>query len=584
MIRWRFVLTRLIVVIAAIALLRWGLGPVAGYITVRALESVTGAKVEIAKTRVGLFPPRLQLVDFAVADPRSDKEMRNAFQAETIDLVIDGPAFMQRRWVAREGRITGLQIGSRRETSGHYAEVEPEPPSVSDSPSMLSRMLGIATDKVNAQANAIAENLETVRRSKQIRARWEQEYENLVVRARDLEKQIRTIRDQARGIDNPLRDWPELERTLAQARRVRGDMLVVRQTIDALPDKLQADLASLEQAKQIDLAKVDRYVPGDLAASDKFGIDLLAEAARNQILRVRGYLDSGRAVANYTVVSPESERVRGINHDLDLLDRPEFMIRYCEVSGLLRSGGETYAMKGFVENVTPTPELLEQPTHARLDLEGPEFVRVEYYRDRRNGADIDELTVRWPHTNPQPLRLGNEVDAGIVIEGGERDLYVNIRTDGDRIEGSLTSKQTGLQMNLTVNPKYEGTAAVKSLASSLATVNQIVIDAKFNGTWKDIDLSLNTNLGQIFQRASQDAIAGQLRESRAQLAAKVNEVHAEQTRELREWLGSRQTEARSLLANADKSIEEMSQKVLDEVGDADAYLGKLRTAIRGKLR
>ena len=120
--------------------------------------------------------------------------------------------------------------------------------------------------------------------------------------------------------------------------------------------------------------------------------------------------------------------------------------------------------------------------------------------------------------------------------------------------------------------------------SGLRNIDRIEIDANFAGTWKDIDLRLNTNLGQILQRASQHAIDGQIRQSRQRLAAEVEKAHMEQTLALRQWLGSQQSAARSLLASADKSIEEMSQKVLDEVGDADAYLGRLRGAIRGRLK
>ena len=47
MIRWRFVITRLVVIAVVLMLLRWGLGPVVSYITVRGIESATGAKVEI---------------------------------------------------------------------------------------------------------------------------------------------------------------------------------------------------------------------------------------------------------------------------------------------------------------------------------------------------------------------------------------------------------------------------------------------------------------------------------------------------------------------------------------------------------
>lgn len=585
MIRWRFVITRLIIIIAVIVLLRCGLGPVASFVTVRGLESVTGAKVEIAKTRVGLFPPRIQYVDVAIADPRDDKEMRDAFRAETIDLVIDGEALLHRRWVASDGRLTGIQIGSRRASSGHIAVVEDqEPKSASDTPTMLSRLLGAATDKVSGQAEAIVDGLETVRLSKEIRARWESEYQSLVVRARNLEKQIRTVRDEARGIENPLRDWPELERTLAQAREARNELMSVRQAIDSLPERLQADLARLDEAKQIDLAKVDKFVPGDLSQSSDFGIDMITEAVRSQVQQVQGYLDGGRNLANYTIVAPKNVRERGVNHDLERLHRPDFMIRRCEVGGLMRVDGNTYAMTGILENLTPSPELLAEPTRARLRLEGPEILRVEYVRDRRHGSDVDLLTLHWPQTEAKPLRLGNDHDSGLSIEGGQRELWVQVRSEGKQLEGRLVSKQTGLKMNLRMDPKYANTAAAKSLESSLAAVDRIEIDANFQGTWKDMELSLNSNLGQIFHRAMEDAIAGQIRVSREKLTAKVDQAHLEQTLALRQWLGSQQSEARSLLASADKSIEEMSQKVLHEVGDADAYLGKLRSAIRGRLK
>ena len=64
----------------------------------------------------------------------------------------------------------------------------------------------------------------------------------------------------------------------------------------------------MDEAKQIDLAKVDQYVPGDLSQSSNFGIDLMTHAIRDQINRVRDYMDSGRTLANYTVVAPENER------------------------------------------------------------------------------------------------------------------------------------------------------------------------------------------------------------------------------------------------------------------------------------
>lgn len=585
MIRWRFLLTRLMIVIAVLALLLWGMGPVAQYVTVRGLETATGSKVDIKNTQVGLFPPSIHFSDVRVTDPRDGKEMRDAFRAKSIELVMDGDALLRRRWVAKEGVISGIEIGAQRKTSGRLTRLETVDSDNNNSTGpTLDQLIGATTSRLTDEAKAVLVDLETVKCSQQIRSKWEAEYKALVVRARNLEEQIRGVRDQARVVENPLRDLPELQRTLARARNARSELSSVHRAIDSLPSRLQADLVRLDQAKQIDLAKVDQYVPGDLASSGDLGIEMLGDAVREQIQQIRSYMDGGRTLANYTVVAPESVRIRGVDHDLTTQPAPGLLVRHCEVSGSLRAGGQRYQMKGFLENLTPDPEKLDKPTRVSLRLEGPEVVRAEYVRDRRKDAKVDLLTLHWPVINAEPLRIGKEGETSIQINGGQRELWVQIKTEDDQLEGRLVSKQTGVSLDLSTPAKFANSAAAESLRESLSFVDRIEMDAKFSGTWRDLDLRLSSNLGQVLRRAGEDAIAKQVADSKRQLAATIRQEHTNQSLALQQWLGSRQNEAQSLLANAEKFIDEMGRKVQNEVGDADAYLGKLRGAIRGKLR
>jgi uncharacterized protein (TIGR03545 family) len=585
MIRWRFVLTRLLIVIAVLALLRWGMGPVAQYVTVSSLETATGSKVEIKETQVGLFPPSIHFSDVRIADPRDKKELRDAFRASSVSLVMDGDALLHRRWVAKEGIVSGVEVGARRKTSGRLRRLEKvdTEDNQTGGPS-LDQLISATTNRITDEAKTVLVNLETVKCSQEIRSQWEAEYDRLVIRAKNLERQIRGVRDEARVIQNPLRDLPELQRTLARARNARSELSSVHRAIDSLPTRLQADLVLLERAKQIDLAKVDQYVPGDLASSGDLGIEMLGDAVRDQIQQIRSYLDGGRTLANYTVVAPESVRIRGVNHDLNSQPSPGLLVRRCEVSGSLRAGGNRYQMTGFLENLTPNPEKLDKPTRVGLRLEGPEVVRVEYVRDRRRDADVDLLTLHWPEINAKPLSIGKGGETSIEINGGQRELWVQVKVEGDQLEGRLVSKQTGVSLDLTTPAKFANSAAAKSLRDSLSFVDRIEMDAKFSGTWRDLDLNLTSNLGQVLRRAGEDAIARQIADSKRQLTATIREEHANQSLALQQWLGTRQNEAQSLLANAEKSIDEMGRKVQNEVGDADAYLGKLRGAIRGKLR
>ena len=586
MIRWRYLFTRLVFIAIVLVLVCWGLGPIAGYLTVRSIESATGAKVEIDNTTVGLFPPRVHYSDFRVADPRGDKAMRDAFRAESIDLVIDSNSLLHRRWVAQNARISGIQIDSQRASSGHYNEQVDPTASPDNSTGMLGSFLRQATDQLGDQAENVVGGLETVRRSKEIRGRWEREYDALVVRARNLEKRIREIRDVARDIDNPLRDWAELDRTLARATETRNELKVVRETIDGLPDRLKADLVSLDRAKQIDMEKIDRFVPGSLSQSDNFGVDLMTKAVRDQIEKVRGYLDGGRTLVDYTVAAPEaSERSRGVDYDLLGTNRPpQIMVKRCEVSGFFTDSGEEYLLTGVVENISPESDRLAEPTTAKLRLDGPDVVRVEITRDRRNGADADLVTLHWPEIDAKPMSLGNDSDAGINIQGGKRELWVQLRNVNDRITGRLVSKQTGVKMNLNMNPKYKDSPAAIALAQSLAGVDSLEVDANFAGTWDDMQLQLSSNIGPVFANAAKSAVVSQIESSKRKLASKVEQTHLQEKLGLRSWLETRQSEAQTLLVSADKTIKEMRDKVIAEVGETDLYIGKLRSAIEGRLR
>lgn len=587
MIRWRFVVTRLVIVLAVLALLRVGLGPVAGFITVKTLQTATGAKVEIASTKVGLFPPRIQYRGFQIADPRDGKALRDALRADSITLEFDGEAMLHRRWVARNGNIQGLQIGAERETSGHFDDRDEEQlaVSLSDKPGPLSGLLGGLAEKLTEQAEQAAESLETVRRSREIKDRWEQQYESLAARAKTLEQKVKQAKSTAREIDNPLRDWNKIGSTVSLADETRLELKAILAEIDAVPDRFRADLASLEQAKQADIDRIDQFVPGNLAESQNFGIDLISQAVRDQIETLREYWEGGRTLANYTVVAPETERARGI--DIDLLGKrrqPEILVERCSVQGLMRADGKAYSLTGTVENVTPSPTLLDDPLRARLHLEGPQVVNVDYVRDRRGDNDIDRLTLHWPAADAEDLKLGQDRHAALALRGGRREVWVQIRSEGERVEGRFVSKQTGVNVALDVDSKYESLPATDALRQSLAAVDTITIDAGFEGRWEDLSLRMNSNLGHALRDAADRAITTQLAASKQRMNEEVQQAFEQEQQRLNAWFEAKQLDARSLTAKADAMLEELGRKLLDGVDSSEVTIGRMSEFLNGRFR
>jgi uncharacterized protein (TIGR03545 family) len=570
---------------ALLLLLSFGMGPVVNYVTVKALQGATGAKVEIGQTRVGLFPPRVRYENFRVADPRDAKEMRDAFRAEAIEFEVDGDALLQRRWVAREGSITGLQIGAKRDTSGHLSKEDVQQPSFSDKPGVLGHLLGGISDRLGEQAEQAAEDLETVRRSREIRARWEQEYESLAQKAKTLEQKVRDFKSHAGEIENPLRDWEKIGSTVGLADETRAELNSILAALDAVPSRFQSDVASLQQAKQVDLDRIDQYVPGSLSDSQNFGIDLISEAVQQQVATIRDYWEGGRTIANYTIVAPENDRARGI--DIDLLGdkrEPRLLVRRCKIQGLMRADGNAYSMTGTVENLTPSPSLLPEPLRARLTLDGPHVVNVDYICDRRDDANVDRLTLHWPQSNAPEVKLGDDRRAMVSLTGGKREIWVQMRSEGDQIQGRFVSKQTGVSLGLVVDSKYDSLPATGALRESLAGVDTVTIDAGFEGTWDQMSMNMETNLGDVLRHAADNAVTRQVAASKQQMAMRVQQTFSKEQDNLLKWFAAKQIDARSLTVQADSLLDDLGKKLLDGVDSTDVTIGRMNDFLNGRFR
>ncbi|MEM0927027.1 MAG: TIGR03545 family protein [Planctomycetota bacterium] len=586
MIRWRYIVTRLVLLLAVLVLLRLGLGPAARFVTVKGLQSATGAKVEISGAEVGLFPPRVRYQDFRVADPRDGKEYRDALRAANIELELDGQAMLHRRWVARNGRITGLQIGSRRETSGQFVveDEDKQAHSASDKSGRLTGLLQGLSDRVKEQLSQSADGLETVRRSREIKQRWATEYDRLVARSQSLESKIRESKEAAKTIENPLRDWDNIRQTMSLANETRAELQAVLTAIDAIPRQFQADLLSLEQAKQTDINKIDAYVPGDLSQSQNMGVDLVADAVEQQIATIRDYWEGGRTIAGYTVVAPENERKRGV--DFELLGenrRPEVLVRRCEIQGLMRAKGEAYSLTGTVENLTPSPERLDQPLRAQLTLEGPHLVRVDYVRDRRDGNDIDRLTLHWPQDDAEGMTLGDDGRSRIVVNGGRREVWVQMRSEGDQIQGRFVTKQTGVHVGLDVNEQLAELPGTKTLQESLRNIDEITIDAGFQGTWENLSMNLNSNLGKRLKEATQQAMREQIAASKQEMKRRVEDTFAEERTQLTSWFNQQSAKVTSLTAEADALIKTVGRGMIDDVESSEVTIGRLNQFLKGRF-
>lgn len=581
MIRWRYLVPRILIVLVVMLLLGQMLPPLVRSATVKVGQAVFRARVDVGGVDVGLFPPRLGYRDVQIGNASRNRQMRNLVSADRIAMTIDGSALLRRRYLIREAKVSGLQFDSQRLTSGHLQRAAaPKSSEPSQAALWMSRLLNSAGGAVQQQAAELVAQSESRRRGDEIRHRWQVEYDALAARASELETSIKRVHETAKGIENPLRDWSRVDATLTEAREIQRELAAVRKRLDELPLQIQADMLSLEQAKQADLQRVRELLPVDLDGGRSLGPGLLAEAIRNQIERVRGYLDAGRNVSRMTVAAPKAERRRGRVINLQRgRPQPTLLVGRCEIAGVLTSGGRPYQLAGVIENLCTQPQLRPHPLRARLRLDGDQTARIDYVRDDSADQPREMVTLHWPDAKAPTLRLGVPGRIDLDVRDGRREWWVQLHRVGERIDGRFVARRIETRIELQSHDPAANSPMLAILQQRLASVDRIEIDATLAGTWDAPQLALSTNLSGVLNAALRDAATAQVAEVRAELRDQIDQLHAEQLARLQRWSADQQGGASELLAKADATVQQISQKVLSETSKADAYFGRLR----GKL-
>jgi uncharacterized protein (TIGR03545 family) len=115
-IRWRG-LAAFIILVAVLAVIWFA---AVDWVAKKAIETAgtkaVGAKVDVAKADVTLFPAGIGIWGMAVTDP--DRPMTNSVEFTYLHAALQLPALIQRKVIIDDLRVEGLRLNTPRKTSG----------------------------------------------------------------------------------------------------------------------------------------------------------------------------------------------------------------------------------------------------------------------------------------------------------------------------------------------------------------------------------------------------------------------------------------------------------------------------------
>ncbi len=578
MIRWRYVLPRVLLLVVVVGGVRLSLDPAIRWFLTRSGQAMTGARVEIAKLHVDPLRMSVQMEQIRVADP--DSPMKNVFQAEQLRMHLETAAALRKKLVVREGSVSGIVLNTRRNTSG-VLDSSPDDVDPNGSGALWNR----AADRGEAWMNATAqklrqdleEDLQTVQLARELSERWPQEYAQLQDRTRQIEQRGRQIRDQVKQIaDRPMDHLEQIQPTLAQIERLRSDLLLARKEVPRLQQQMKDDRTAILRAKEHDQQYVReqlRVIPLDGQELTEYLLGpVWAERVQTAIHWVQW---TRQVVPEQPSAEPMEPAERGISVFFPgYHSTPGLLVRKLQLDGAGTAQGNPFTFRGTLVDLASQPRLHRQPVRLRVESQGAIEMLAQATLDRRGEAARDRLLIEVPAMRQAAQVLGNPRRLAVTLNAGTVRVVADLRIVDQDLEGVITVQQKDLQLQPHLSDEYAQFVSGEAMTKALRPIRQLDAAIHLNGKLKRPKWRLQSNLGPQLAGGLQEAVQHELAAHEQQLLELAGRHVEEQLDQVQQKLSQQQREILQQLELGDDQLQHLQRQLLADLRSPDQWMGE----------
>ena len=376
--RWTYIIPRLTIMSLLWGFLAWGVDPLLRYSTVQSLQSITGAKVDVAALKTTYFPPSFKVQGMALAS--AGRPGKNMVQFDELHVRLEPHSLSRRRFVIEDGHIEGLRFDTRRSDDGQLEittapEVEDTEPSwVTDQLTELGdEWLSSLEEQIKSQLDP--NNLETYRVGTAVYDKWDVQFEELVLRAKALEPRARALK---LNLDNAKKGdaLQQIEQYLAiaqEAELLLRDAQMFREDLKEIIPEVRSDFQSLNDARLRDQEKVKRTVALLKPDPRRISEALLGETMYLRLQEILTWVETIRDYQHGLHAQIRPPRHAGRDFDFRAANpSPDFLLKNLRMTGTISVNRESVPFKALLTDVTEDPILLGRPcVPGHLQLQWP---------------------------------------------------------------------------------------------------------------------------------------------------------------------------------------------------------------------
>lgn len=495
--------------------------------------SIVGAKVELDKADLSLFPLGLTLTGLQVTDPGSP--MRNAFEAERIAFLIDGLNLLLDKVTIDEMTVSGVRLNTPRESSGAVAKVPArrgaEAPLITFSIPDVEEVL----EKEDLESIRVARELET--RIKDDREKFERALKGLPD-----EKRIEAYRARFERIKGKPSGPAEILTKANDLMALRSDIESDMRLVETLAKETEDTASFYRERVQFAVGAPARDVKRltEKYALTQQGLMNLSKVFfggqiyewTDKLLMWRDRVDR---VSRVYKAEPEVEvKPRGRGADVRFPESdptPDFLIRKALVSLNIPSGD----ISGELLDVTGDQHITGRPMKFRFAGE-----RLKGLDSMSLIGEINRVSPELPRDFARFDMKGYRVSDFILSEGssmplalkkGVVDLSFNGNIKDFKFDAGLRAALSGLE--LSAGRPGETNEFLKAAAAALSDVKAFDLNAIAEGTVDNYNLVVSSDLDRVLSESAGRIIAQKAAAFQSELTAEINAMTAKPLDDIR---------------------------------------------------
>lgn len=581
MLRWSYIIPRVGIVLLLCLFAWYGVNPVLHWSIVKTGQSATGAKVDLGTVRASLTGGDIELGEVHVANPKSP--MKNLFEFTGATLDLDSDALLRKRLVITQGRISGLQIGSDRETSGQL-EQPPDEPDTEEGPSVIATKLRELGDQwldstADRLQSDIRERFESVRVAEDLIARWPDEYARLKQQADGWKARIDNLRRAVKDLrEQPLRDLEYYQQQLAELDAIRREVPRLRDDLRRLKEQALTDRDAIRQARTRDVQTIRETLRLDEVDSQSLSEYLLGEECTAYVARLSEWIRRGRTLLNTVAISPDLNKVHGRGQTILFRDDqpPDVLVRSLTLDGRGNIEGRNFEFLGAIRDFTYQPRRHDRPAVLQLATRGDVEVQLRATLDQRSKPAREQLVIDVPRWKLPGRTIGNKQRLALDVAPGYAHLWMQLNLTGEKLEGQFIMKQDEVHLTPVMAARFGGERLTESVQQALNEVGKMHAAVQLSGTMQRPRLQLQSNLGPQVSAGLRGAFQRELAFRRDQLIEKADRVVADQTAKLDQMLKQKEQELLAHLNLGETQLDEFKTLIAGHFGlSADLSVSEL---------